>query len=550
MRTPSTLILAIACQSGTPEDTDDTVTTPVCDDVGAVVQASPEVVCADPSARAAGHFDRTQAVPQPELTEAMLTSAGIVVADFTGDGQLDTFLPHIERSDLWVPLEDGTLDEQLDERMPGIDFSLAVGGTAVDVEGDGDFDLYVTRFQAAGLLLRNDGTGHFADVTALAGLDKYAWRSQSSSWADFDNDGDLDLFVGSYSATPLESYNSPDIPPSDDDSQLWRNEGDGTFTDMSSLLPAEVQDGWVFMSSWIDLDLDGYPELFTWHDFGTSHPSNVMKNEGGTALVSVVGQTQIDLPFEDMGVALGDLNSDGLPDFATTSFEKTRLLLSQKTTTNAAGVLWIESSASRGLDVDPVNRGQAYGWGADFGDLDHDRDQDLVMLFGFWSTYTGPRDPVVQVDGLWVEDDTGRFENLAADPTWGMNDGGVSRGMLLVDMNADGFLDVLKRQLDAASIRYLSRCDDSAWLKVELRQEGANRYAVGARVTAISPDGVEQTRWIHAGSSSMYSGGPPIAHFGLGTDDVAALRIVWPDGEESEVCQVDTRRTVTITRDL
>jgi len=552
VRTPLTLVLAFACQNGGPEDTDDSpAPTPVeCDDVGASVQAGPEVVCPDPSARSAGRFDRTQAAPQPELTQALLTSAGIVVADFTGDGQYDTFLPHIVRSDFWVPLEDGTLDEQLDQRMPGIDFSSAVGGTAVDVEGDGDFDLYVTRYQAPGRLLRNDGTGHFADVTALSGLDVYSWRSQSSSWADYDNDGDLDLFVGSYGPPPEETYNSPDIPPSADDSQLWRNEGDGTFTDLSSLLPAEVQDGWVFMSTWVDLDLDGYPELFTWHDFGTSHPSMVSKNEGGAALVPVLGQTQIDQPFEDMGVALSDLNWDGLPDFATTSFEKTRLLMSQKTTTNDAGVLWIESSAARGLDVDTENRGQAYGWGADFGDLDHDRDEDLVMVFGFWSTYSGPRDPVVQVDGVWVQDGEGLFENKAADPTWGMNDGGVSRGLLLVDINSDGFLDVLKRELDTAAIRYVSRCDDSAWLKVELRQEGANRNAIGARVTAVSPDGFEQTRWIHAGSSSMYSGGPPIAHFGLGEDEVASLRIVWPDGQQSEVCEVVTRRTVTITRDL
>jgi hypothetical protein len=172
------------------------------------------------------------------------------------------------------------------------------------------------------------------------------------------------------------------------------------------------------------------------------------------------------------------------------------------------------------------------------------------MVFGFWSTYPGPRDPVIQVDGVWIQGEAGLFENLAGEPQWSMNDGGVSRGLLLADVNADGFLDVLKRELDTAAIRYVSRCDDSAWLKVELRQEGANRNAVGARVTAISPDGFEQTRWIHGGSSSMYSAGPPVAHFGMGTDEVAALRVVWPDGTESEVCEVGTKRTVTITRDL
>jgi hypothetical protein len=572
VRNGLTLILAFSCENGGVDDVGDTLPLPAeCDDIGAIVESGPAVSCVDPGARSAAHFERTQSVPQPALTQALLTSAGIVVADFTGDGRLDTFLPHIVRSDLWVPNEDGTLVEEAASRLPGIDLAAAVGGTAVDIEGDGDFDLFVTRCAGEGcdcieeecddtdpslshtpsLLLRNDGTGHFTDVTSLAGLDRYAWRSQSSSWADYDNDGDLDVFVGSYGPKPEETYNSPDIPPSEDDSQLWRNEGDGTFTDMSSMLPAQVHDGWVFMSSWIDLDLDGYPELFTWHDFGTSHPSTLMKNEGGAALVPVVAQTQIDAAFEDMGVAFGDLNHDGLPDFATTSFQKTRLLLSQKTTepTSAAGVYWVESSDAWGLDVDPVNRGQAYGWGAEFGDLDHDRDDDLAMVFGFWSTYDGGSDPPKQYDGLWVQHEA-TFENLAAEPTWAMNDPGVSRGLLMVDVNEDGFLDVIKRELDTAAIRYISQCDDSAWLKVELQQEGANRHAIGARITAVSPDGFEQTRWIHSGSASMYSGGPPIAHFGLAADDVVSLRVVWPDGAESEICEVETRRTVTITRDL
>ena len=130
-----------------------------------------------------------------------------------------------------------------------------------------------------------------------------------------------------------------------------------------------------------------------------------------------------------------------------------------------------------------------------------------------------------------------------------MNDDGVSRGLVLADLNGDGFLDVIKRDLDVGPIRYISRCDDTAWLQVELRQEDANRYAVGARVTAISPDGLEQTRWITrarpacspAAPRSRTSGSPPTRSPRSGSRGPTVKRAR---------CATSTRRTVTVTRDL
>lgn len=557
---PIAIALSLSCSDDatSPDGMTDGGTMTVSSTTGRV-DMSDAITCADAGQRDAGHFEFLSPASQRPLGEGnwYLTSAGVVVADFDGDGRLDIFLPHEApfSSQLWM--SDGDPSQPPSDEAPlrfdGIDLSGAVGGTAVDVDGDLDLDLFVTRWQQPNLLLRNDGKGFFADVTAVAGLDKYAWRSQSSSWADMDADGDLDLFVGSYGAQPEEMFDDPELKPSEDDSELWRNNGDGTFTDESHLLDASVHDGFTFMSSWFDINEDGYPELFIWNDFGTAHPSRALLNEEGAgfAFQPGSGQSGIDRAFEDMGVGVADLNGDRMPDFAVTSFVKINLLTSLASTSSFVDMTWIDGTAARGLALDTsmnsdLGRNQNYGWGAQFGDLDHDRDQDLVALFGYWSSYTGTADPRWQQDGLWLQSDEGNFENLAFEPEWNMADPVIGRGVMLADINDDGYLDVLKRPLDAPLIQHTSRCGDRAWLRVDVRQTDLNPYGVGTRITAISPDAHEQTRWILAGSDSMYSGGPPEVHFGLADDETVDLEVLWPDMTTSVFEDIPVRRKVTL----
>lgn len=541
---------AAACAgSPSPRDTGPDATGEMVASRAAVTLSDP-YVCADPSARSAQHFDQLAPAPQPDNRDYRLQRAGLVVADLDGDGAIDVLLPHETETELWMGGE--RLTDEAPERLAGIDLTAAVGGSAVDVEGDGDLDLYVTRWRQPNRLLRNDGTGHFTDVTEIAGLLVYSWRSQSSSWADFDLDGDLDLFSGSYGPDLDElegefEYNSSTLPPSEDRSQLWTNNGDGTFTDRTDLLPHEAHDGWTFMSSWIDTTGDGYPELFVWNDFGSSHPSLVLGNDAGAGFVLELGVTHIDRDFEDMGVAIADLNGDQLPDFALTSYKKVNLMLSKPADTYASA-FWIESADSRGLAIDYTTWDQYYGWGAEFADLDNDRDEDLLAVFGRWSAYDNTAAANTQRDGLWLQSEDGRFENVAATPEWDLDASRVKRGLVVADLNDDGFLDVVKRQLDGPALRYESRCDDSAWLRVVLRQPDQNPRAVGARVTATSADGHVQTRWVTVGSTSMYSSAPTEVHFGLGSDETVDLEILWPDQGVSTVTNVPARRVATVTR--
>ena len=154
---------------------------------------------------------------------------------------------------------------------------------------------------------------------------------------------------------------------------------------------------------------------------------------------------------------------------------------------------------------------------------------------------------VHQPNALYVQDEDGQFSDVG--PDWGLDHDGISRGLLTVDLNHDGFLDLIERDLWGPTRIHISRCDDSAWIAIKLRQEGLNPYAVGAKVRVVNGE-TRHTRVIEAGSSSLSSGGPPEVHFGLGAmDTVERIEVQWPDGATSRLDDVATRARMTVTRD-
>jgi len=537
-------LLALVACSG--DDDKDGTGTPSTEDSGDGVCATASVVsetplpCQDPGLRSGAHFVHKRAVTQ-DLDGAYLESGGLAVGDLDGDGLLDLFVAHELESQLWLNAGDNLWSEQEDP-FGGADLSRAVGGVVVDFDGDGDLDLSVSRYEEPNVLLANDGSGRFTEVVGAFG--NHRWKTQAMSWADVDLDGDLDVYFGSYGEKP-ETYTSAHVAA--EPGEFYLNNGDGTFTEASELIHQDVHDGYAFTSAFYDIDGDHYPELFQFHDFGATSPerrSRMLQNQfasGGGFLTDVPGN-YIDRDFEDMGIGVADLNDDGLPDFAITSWKKSVVLKSSPT------IGWVEDLGM--VEVETSNRNQVYGWGADFGDVDNDGDVDLAMNFGFWSAYTGGGDPKVQVDGLWIQSESGAFENLAAEEQWGINDKNMSRGVLLADVNDDGYLDILKRQLDEAAptLQHLSQCGDATFLRVELAQSGMNTRAIGATVEVVRPSGQVLRRWIQAGSASMYVGHPPEAHFGLGEDEAVDVRVTWPDGCVTETKGVATGQRIVVER--
>ena len=522
--------------STTLPTTTDTGTPPVAG-VPVVVAEGTPVTCADPALRESlGPYERVISVAEPPK-QVFFWGAGVVSGDFNGDGIVDMMLPGYAEHFFYLGKQDGTLDAR-HEALEGIDLSEATGGSAADYDGDGDLDIYVTRLLQRDVLLRNDGQT-WTDVTDTAGISSAAWHSMSSAWADYDGDGDLDLVVGSYGWIDTSGIDHADFEPGDP-SVLYRNNGDGTFTDVSGELPAEAHEGYTFVASWLDMNWDAKPDLYFVNDFGEQQPNRLLWNRGGSFELDDNGLA-LDITMTGMGLGVGDLNDDTQLDLVMPEWNGVHLRES-----NELGV-YVETAYARGVYNDN-ERDQKVGWGAEMFDADNDGDLDIHVAYGNLDvpTYDAPD---AQPDGLYIQGPGSPGDFVDEGAAWGTDDVGQGRGFALVDINQDGWLDLVKRDLAGPTVLYRSRCGAAHWVVVRLTQEGMNGRAIGARVRVWTSSG-RQMRVLRAGGTSHASNNPPEMHFGLGADEaIDRIEILWPDGQLSNVWELPADRVLTITRD-
>ncbi len=498
------------------------------------VSSTPVEACADPSRRDESVFDVAFSRAEP-AKKAWFWGGGVVVADFDGDTFYDVILPGFWETFYYRGAPDGGLIDET-ESLTGLPVLGGSGGAAADYDGDGDLDVILTRYMAPNTLLRNDGD-RFVDVTELAGLSGEARRSMASSWGDVDRDGDLDLFVGNYGFID-ESRVDPDhasFEPAEP-SFLYINNGDGTFTDRSADLSQAAHDGYTFSGGFIDVDVDGWLDLYIVNDFGNSYPNVLLRNREGRLVEE--DQAGLDVAITGMGLGVGDVNGDGLPDFAMTKWDGNSFLWS------SPDFGWVDHADAAGL-VNDLTRTQKVGWGVDLVDLDNDGDLDAPMTYGYLdSTYQASTH---QPDALYLQEPKGHWVDVGT--IWGFNHPTVGRGFVNADFNGDGWLDIVKRDLDGPSLFYVARCGAASWLRVRLFDEtSANRFAVGARVEAIIA-GETQWRVVMAGTTNHSSSGPPEVHFGLGkAEALDRLRVIWPDGRVDELQDVAARQVLDLTR--
>lgn len=527
-------------------DSSPTAGTTFEDPVAALQQAGPES-CANPEARLSGPFER---MPLPSDVEdyAWIYGGGVIAGDLDGDGGIDLVAPNQDqRADVYLSTA-GELFAERDDVLAAFDLSYGTGGTAVDYDGDDDLDLYITRYDQPNVLLRNDGDLVFTDVTAAAGVSACdpgrCYKSLSSTWGDPDRDGDLDLVVGNYGFVPMDGTLANGLDPGDP-SFFYRNDGDGTFTDATAeafpraTMP-QVHDGFTYIASFLDLDRDGWQELYFINDFGNAWPNVLLWNDAGT-LVADDGRHGLDLNMTGMGLAVGDSNHDGLPDLVTSEWARLTLLES-----NAPLGIWLGVETAP-LGLAPVAP-QKVPWGLEYGDLDLDGREDLVVAYGYVRNDNTPQwsNPREQPDSVFLRTDVG-FVDVAG--PWGMDDAQVGRGFTLADLDRDGYLDVFKRDPMGPDVLYRSRCGDGSWLRIALSQPGTlNTAAVGA-VVEVEVGGAVMRRWIAAGGRNFASAPPLEAHVGLGAAEAAdVIRVFWPDGAVSEFHDVPARQRLRITR--
>jgi hypothetical protein len=431
--------------------------------------------------------------------------------------------------------------------------------TVGDYDNDGFDDLFITYY-GRNVLYHNNGDGTFSDVTDKAGLSSAGVQYGSGcTWVDYDRDGRLDLFVASYLNTTLEKLPKPGenadctwkgvpvncgprgLPPGF--VQLFHNNGDGTFADVSKASGVATAGGSYPMAAVAaDFDNDGWPDIYVACD---STPSWMFRNQhDGTfreeGLERGVALSEDGLEQAGMGIGVGDYDLDGNLDIFKSNFaDDTNVLYRNDGKGNFDDV-----TIRSGLGVET----RYVGWGTGIVDLDNDGFPDLFVATG--SVYPEverkvPAYPFHTPRLVFRNLGDGRFEELLEEAGSGVSAAHVSRGCAFGDFDNDGDMDILIMNMNEPPS--LLRNDVSGgnhWLKVLLVGVKTNRSAIGARVTA-SYGNRRQVQEVLA-QSSFYSANDRRLHFGLGAETTVDLTIRWTNGAMETIAKVAADQLITI----
>ena len=511
------------------------------------------------------HLDSSE-TPARNAPESM--AGGVAVFDYNGDGRPDIFFTNgadiatlkksspkyynkLFRNDGNGVFTDVTAQAGL--QGTGFDIGAAVG----DYDNDGFPDLFVAGVHG-NTLYHNNGNGTFTDVTRKAGLDKSndpefgpLW-SEAAVWVDVNNDGLLDLFVvnymqWTYSDKPLcvsqdiADYCHPRYYKGQPN-QLFLNQGDGTFKDVSKEWGIRDQVGKGMGAGMADYDLDGKPDLFVTND----SEYNFLFHNLGNKFEEVAFQANVALAedgafISGMGLDFRDFNNDGYPDIAYVALKSQTFPL-YKNTGKGDFVEVTGPSGMRALSM------KMSGFGAAFYDFDNDGWKDMFTTRGHVAWHGPP--------GSTIKEPNTVFHNLGPGGKWealteqaGFTDAtaGRHRGCAFGDLEGNGRIDAVTTGLDMDAELWMNRSPHPGhWLDVALHGVKSNRDGIGARIKVVTKAGVQynhQTSSVCYASSSL---GP--VHFGLGAETQATqVEIIWPSGIVQTLENVNADRIIKAT---
>lgn len=516
------------------------------------------------------HFvTRNCATPNKNQIETMV--AGVGLLDYDDDGFLDIYLvngaeiPSLRKTspDYWNRLfrnnRDGTFTDvtaKAGVAGAGYGMGVAVG----DYDNDGRPDIFVANV-TANQLLHNNGDGTFTDVTAKAGVEggmlkgRKMW-SVSAGWFDYNNDGLLDLFVVNYCQWEvnhdpycalregLRAYCHPNqyLPLHN---TLYRNNGDGTFTDVSVETGIAAAWGKGMSVSFADYDGDGFLDAFVAND---TTPNFLFHNVGGkrfeeVGVVAGVAYSPDGRALSGMGSDFRDVNNDGLPDIWHTAVEHEDFPLYL----NQGHGVFEDATISSGL-AGMTNH--MTGWSNGIFDFDNDGEKDLFVVRSNVMDNIQqaiPSQSYPERNSIFRNMGNARFEDVGEHAGRDFLIPGAHRGVAFGDFDNDGRIDAVVTVLNGPVKLFHNISDTGAhWILLRLVGTRSNRMGLGAKVRITTPDGHSQ--WNEATTAVGYAGSSDSrVHFGLGNHAIITeLEIVWLSGARQVLHNVKADRILTL----
>jgi hypothetical protein len=515
--------------------------------------------------------------PQRHAPETM--AGGVAVFDYNNDGYLDIFFTNgadIQTLKKDSPKYSNRLfendgkgnfkDVTVKAGLAGVGFDngVAIG----DYDNDGYKDIFVGGVHG-NRLYHNNGDGTFTDVTAKA-LPPAARKPDSQygplwsvggAWLDVNNDGLLDLFVVNYLAWDIQTEPSCEAGPGKLDychpkfykatpNQLFLNNGDGTFRDISAESGIRAHPGKGMGVGVADYDLDGLMDIFVAND---KVENSLFHNLGKgkfqeTAFDAGVALEENGRFISGMGVDFRDLDNDGLPDIAFVALENETFPLFRNLGKRGFGDITGSSGMAR-LSVSMA------GYSPTIADFDNDGWKDIfvtrghVQSLGYASRVQVEQPNTVfrNIPGSMPGNPGGiRFEALTAEAGLIAQPPSRHRGSAVGDLNGDGRLDVVVTAISAPAEVWLNDSPGGGhWLAFELQGTKSNRDGIGARIKVTAGGAVQYSHVSFAAGYASSSAGP--THFGLGASKSADLvEIRWPSGITQELRNVSADRVVKI----
>ncbi len=496
--------------------------------------------------------------------------AGIALFDYDGDGYLDVYLvggaaiPSLEKETpaYWNRLfhnnRDGTFTDVTEKAgLAGIGYGsgVAVG----DYDNDGWPDLFVANV-TGNQLFHNNGDGTFTDVTAKAGVGgaklngKKMW-SVGAGWFDYNNDGLLDLFVVNYCVWEVNKdpycrvkegvrgfchpkYYAPTH------NTLYRNNGDGTFTDVSEETGIAEQFGKGMSVTFADYDGDGYLDAFVANDTTQNFLFHNLKGKKfeEVALDAGVGYAPDGIARSGMGADFRDVNNDGLPDIWHTAVEHEEF------------PLWINQGKGEFQDM-TVASGLAKtndmsGWGNGIADFDNDGWKDLFVaranVMDNISIQT-PSRKYPEPNTIFRNLGNGKFADVSATAGPDFQIEAAHRGVAFGDLDNDGRVDMVVSVLNGPAELFHNITENgNHWILLKLVGTKSNRMGIGAQIGITTADGKKQ--WNEVTTAVGYaSSSDPRVHFGLGQNEkISEIQIRWPSGITQILKDVAADRILTV----